>query len=53
MTTTFGTRCAALLVAMNLPFEMVVRSLMSELDLSYDEASAAAREVGASGPAAY
>jgi hypothetical protein len=51
-TKTYGTRCANLLIALDLPFEAVVRGLMLELGLSSVEATNAAfdamqREVAA------
>jgi hypothetical protein len=39
----FGSNCAALLVAMDLPHDMVVRCLMNDLDLTREEAAVAAR----------
>jgi len=36
-----GRHCAALLVAMDLPFATMVECLMGELDLTYDEAQTA------------
>jgi hypothetical protein len=41
MRTVPGARCAELLVAINLPFETMVRCLMADLDLTYDEAAMA------------
>jgi hypothetical protein len=42
MQTIPGSNCAALLVACDVPFTDIVRALMSELRLSYEEAAAAA-----------
>ena len=42
MATTYGTRCAHLLIALDLPFDAVVRGLMRELGLSNTEATTTA-----------
>ena len=42
MATIPGARCAALLVAMNLPLNAVVQELMGEIGLTYEEANLAA-----------
>jgi len=42
MATTYGARCATLLIALDLPFEAVVRGLMQELGLSRAEATTTA-----------
>jgi hypothetical protein len=42
MATIPGARCAAVLVAMNLPLNTVVQELMGELGLTYEEANLAA-----------
>jgi hypothetical protein len=43
-----GTRCAEVLLALDLPVELVVRTVMEEIDLTHDEATRAVREAGAS-----
>lgn len=52
MATTYGARCAHLLIALDLPFDSIVRGLMQELGLSRTEATTTAldamcREVAA------
>jgi hypothetical protein len=39
-----GTTSAALLFAINLPYETVVEAVMGELDLTHEQATTAARE---------
>jgi hypothetical protein len=45
MATIPGFYCAEALAAVHLPFDAVVRALMDELDLTYEEATAAALQV--------
>ena len=42
MATTYGARCAHLLIALDLPFDAIVRGLMRELGLSSTEATTTA-----------
>jgi hypothetical protein len=39
MQTVPGRRCAAVLIAIGLPFEAIVESLIANLDLTYEEAA--------------
>ena len=39
MATTYGARCAHLLIALDLPFDAIVRGLMLELGLSRTDAA--------------
>ena len=45
MQTVAGTRCAEVLVAVGLPTPAVVRALVAELGLTYDEAAKACQSV--------
>jgi hypothetical protein len=45
METITGTRCAEALVAVGLPTPVVVRALVAELGLTYDEATRACQSV--------
>jgi len=51
METLPGSRCAALLIAMDLPLAAVIAGLMAEIGLTREEATTAALDATIAGPA--